>query len=273
MPVRNLIVTCGTSQLGKEKLLNLIHPEEWDRLVDGEIGPMIDRDDDPDDRFQPGNIAGEFAAFERIKDSLLGKWGELGDLESLRELNNPFGAELTTMQLMLGDDDGNMGRKAFDPKLDHLTILSSETEAGVFCAVLLAAVVCDPRGWGMDPNRIHDRRVPGLKEAVDDPRKVDQAIYAQLLEARKTDAHTHAIVYTGGFKATIPALTIAGLVLDMKLYSRFERSPKLRVTDVPVTFDPPLKSYLVQWLEQLTGPSEAGPDNFAGRGASVEREA
>ena len=265
---RNIIVTCGTSQIGIDKIVDLPGLSE-SRDMSERLSDM---------HLAPGDMEGWTLAeiehqepdFNPLKTALVGIWGTLEEAVKRVEEANPFGAELSTLELMRNRYEDGLRRNAFDPREDQLSILWSDTKVGAFCAALLRSLVCDPRGWNMDVQRVHDRRVPGLRERPEKVDEVDANLIDQLRASLRDDTLSEALVYSGGFKASVPILTIFAIFRrGMTLYARYEESTELRITDFPDdlmdALEPCLKSYEAGTKTQGT-PSLETRVAFSGRG-------
>ena len=132
-----------------------------------------------------------------------------------------MGAELSTLAKL-------WARKEWDPKQDTLTLLASETDAGVWCAAMARAMLLE---WGVPAGNITPQVVEQLKELPGSPE--DAAInLAKAVMQANISYRKNVIVITGGFKSGIPVLTVVALVYGMRLVYLFEDAPDVQWIDL-----------------------------------------
>ena len=219
---RNIIVTCGTSQIEGEKLdiiskyaergfcdrAKNIRKAGKEGITDGCFGDFID------ETTKDGSYCKEMA------DILAAKWDAID--EYIGEEGNPFGAEICTLYKMTQEKPS-----AFEPGMDQIAILYSDTEPGAFCAAILYNLLTHNNAFRMSLERIKHKRISKLREVPVDVSEAEKNVREALFRARN-DEVPNAFVMTGGFKSIIPMLTICAIVNDDPIYYLFERSDELR---------------------------------------------
>lgn len=220
---KNLIVTCGTSQIQKNKyassaaadkgaLLEYIDrfvPEKWDETT-------CDLD------FLDTKEVGEWA--EKFAAVCLRGWENRAEWVGVR--NNILGAELNTLVAM--EKEG--GVYAWDPAQTVFHLIASQSKSGLFAARMVKEVLA--RGWQIDPARISIEMVPGFNQNSSQP---DQALYhlanvvARVLKQdRKDDPWENVFVSSGGFKTSLPLLTVYSFLFGITMVNTYEFSTRLQ---------------------------------------------
>lgn len=217
---RNLIITCGTSQIKPAKFKDTPVRIKLDHFIAHELNdkdkPLVD-----EEFLDEKEIAG-FA--EEISDLILLQWNDRCNL--LGEKNNMFGAEISTLVAM--EKEG--GSYAWDPQTDDFVFIASQSRAGLFTAELNARIL--EKGWAVDLSRVSTRMVPQLTSDASDP---DTAMYnlatiigGSLKESTPTKEIKNIFVASGGFKSSIPLLTIYSFLFGIKLVYTYEYSATLQ---------------------------------------------
>jgi hypothetical protein len=163
----------------------------------------------------------------------------------LTTAKNPFGAELSTLFLM-------ESRKRFIPKADRVTVVSSDTPGGLFSACLLCRILQVYRGLGaIEPFLGDDRRVKllgsnsrlrvmyvrGLQGEAGNLGDVDTDVELRqcledAMEPNRSE-YDQSLVYTGGYKGTIPTLVEFALEHACATYYKHERSRRVKEKSYP----------------------------------------
>ena len=248
---RNIIVTCGTSQIESKYATRALPISETQietlkqsavRLSDDSIAQVADS------KFEDRKTQ---QLFNEVYGKLSDRWDQLDArvwMNPSQRRTNLFGAELSSLVLMRKQHDYDLGRYGFWEASDRLTVLFSDTLPGVFSAALLCKLASER--WNMGavnwafrpdgpqpahPPRLRAIRVPGLFEDVEDPKAMDGELVKRLRDAMlpRSSVCDDAIVFTGGFKFMIPILTAFALAHGIKLYYRYEKVYDIRSTVVP----------------------------------------
>lgn len=247
---RNLIVTCGTSQIEQRRLqkakdaalINKVIKEKrseektWQSLF--EYTENVQKPAQGiDDQFiqqlisqQTGKqLTGEGQFCKTLSDGLVRRWGKIND--DIGKLDNPFGAEISTLHKMK-----TTSPSFFDPATDSVVLLYSDTGGGAFCAGVLYHLLTHQQVYAMPQNNITCKRIPELRE---EPRNVvvaeDETRKALLRARKKQEGIKNIFVMTGGFKSTLPILTVIAVLYGEPIYYLFERSKELRHVDPQAT--------------------------------------
>ncbi len=256
---RNIIVTCGTSQLDLarkkfEKLADKLQSDEKTPIAEETVKQIAE-----------ATFNDTKQLFQKEYDFLSETWTQLDKRvwsgSKAERDNNPFGAEVSSLVLMLKEWEPHLSRYGFDPQADRLTVLYSDTLTGAFCAALLCRLASEKWemgqvDWAFKPKpvsppaiqqlgapRIRAIRVEGLSEEVADPQSVDNVFTDRIQDAMRprSDVGADAIVYTGGFKFMIPIVTAFAIAHDVDLYYRYEKVYQIRKTHVPPIFSEGIK--------------------------------
>lgn len=235
----NFIITCGTSQIERKKLVLVgLSEDEIDRLI-GEL-----------ESSQPDAILNQGLELHlnTIVDRLI-------TMELLLKTNigtddNPFGAEFSTLYMIM-DQDHAGDRNFF--------ILSSDTGKGMFCARVLQSLLI--RHYGIDLGEISILVVPGLKE--DPHRQDDIEILMHNLLDKISDSLVNnsdrmvdnVIVMTGGFKSIIPCLTLVATLFGLEMVYLFEHSRHIqKLTPViKLSIKTTREKWISNWNEVIRG--------------------
>ncbi|QQS46600.1 MAG: hypothetical protein IPM66_22320 [Acidobacteriota bacterium] len=230
---RHLIVSCGTSQIDKNKLGSKGFKLPASLIRD--CSKLEFNKDLIDD-----NSIKSFASVSeviQVRDSLIKCWGEMSDMAG--KPNNPFGAELSTLE--------QMKKKGwFDPDNDSITVLYSDTKIGAYCAAILDAVL--KQGWQMD-GRVYLKRILDWKEdpkdAGESEKNLCQSVLASIKQHNNANSDLYLVV-TGGFKSMIPFFTLIALKKDLEMYYLFEDTANLRCIKIPATLKTKARTF---WQE------------------------
>jgi len=270
---RNLIVTCGTSQISSERVQALGIPNrdafdsrlrrsdervvEQSAMYEG-LDPLLVKFLSPFNESGSIRITPLNQFFENLKNRLFENTRALLEgvdsqaasriferwFEGMRPGQTQLlGAELATLGVMrytkeerLDKEEGLDGRNSFMPDRDHVTLLWSDTLAGAFCASTVRQFLLEKK-WIRDSAHLSAIRIEGLKEQVEFGKAevVDGNIRKALEDAvlHAPPVDKHVIVYSGGFKSLIPMLTLFGQANQINLYCLFENSTILRRTYFP----------------------------------------
>ncbi len=228
---RHFIIPCGTSQLDERALtaLDLRNKRPYNALRDR---PDIEQqttqafDDFPPPEDQP-----------QAQDSFLPFLKTLQEKATIQEAHtfvgspqNPMGAELSTLARLHHNGQ-------WSPQQDTITILSSETAAGVWCAAMLREML---KAWGVPAGNIAPIVIEQLNEC---PQSPDDAMVnlAQTVMNKANPERQNIIVMTGGFKSSIPVLTVVALVYGMRMVYLFEKADQVQWIDQREAgaFEPP----------------------------------
>ena len=248
---RNLIVTCGTSQIEKRKLNCIIKQEG--REAHRKLYPLKDyakkvleatSEGISDNYFQQvigkseGNPTEQAKHCQTLVDALVNQWPNIDKVIGTRY--NPFGAEISTLAKMAKqgprkrDNPSEFEEPVFNPQQDKIVLLYSDTLPGAFCAGIFYKLLTHSDTWSIPPNHVDAKRIAELRE---EPRNVMEAEYnlcKALLGARKEqDEIQNLFVMTGGFKSIVPTLTVYALIYFDDIYYLFERSKELRRLNLP----------------------------------------
>jgi hypothetical protein len=218
--VRNLIVTCGTSQIQLNKFPESSLKTKLDRFTATKLNsPDIVL---PDESYLED---GEIVAFvEEVADFISLQWEKRSSLIGAR--GNIFGAEISTLVAM----ELQAGSYQWDPATDEIILIASQSKSGLFSAGIISKIV--EKGWKISPSRIRIKMVPGLNYDATDP---DVAMYQfaviigeSLRESHPKEEIKNIFVGSGGFKSSLPLLTIYSFLFGIKLVYTFEYSSKLQ---------------------------------------------
>lgn len=229
---KNLIITCGTSQIQKYKFSNAvvddkpalmaylesITSQKWDETVCDESFLQTDE---------------VITWVEKITQPCLRNWEQRADWVGVK--TNILGAEISTLVAM--EKEG--GDYAWDPETDYFHLIASQSKSGLFAARVAAGII--EKGWKIDPGRIGIRIVEGFNQNSTDP---DQAMYnlaavikGVLKENEKDDQWQNIFVGSGGFKTSLPLLTVYSFLFGITLVNTYEFSDKLQRLSPRVDMD------------------------------------
>lgn len=230
-----MIVTCGTSQIAKEKFSYIEKLIKGSDL--GSISESIDKlqksDDDRgiDDEYikrvigeknqDSGDKTDEEINCDEMVNLLIQCWSIIDS--KIGTDFNPFGAEISTLFKM-------QKSSVFNPAQDEIVLLYSDTKAGAFSAGVLYKLLL--KVWDMSPPKVKYERIPKLKEIPIDVSEAEKNVEEALFNSRN-DQIENVFVMTGGFKSVIPMLTICAFVNNDDIYYLFEKSRELRKLILP----------------------------------------
>jgi hypothetical protein len=126
--------------------------------------------------------------------------------------------------------------------------------------------------------RVYERLVPGLKEilwegekAIDVDLSLTQHLKGSLekVQQEQSECTGHAIVFTGGFKSSVPMLTYFAVFHNLPLYCLYERSDQLRVVVPPPAFQAHLGPFLQGLKVQLAKSKGEKDPLFEALGSAV----
>ncbi len=260
--VRHLIVTCGTSQIeekriqkareaaltgksGKDKEVERKAWEKWQnypkKLLEATEG--IDNNAFLQITGQAKSAGGQLTEdgqyCEVLLNGLIKKWSDMEKVVGTD--SNPFGAEISTLYKMEKES-------LFTSAEDSVVLLYSDTLSGAFCAGMLYRLMTG--AYKMPPANVTPIRIPELREKPRNVAAAEDNTRIALLEARKEDAE-NTFVMTGGFKSSIPILTVIALLWGDSIYYLFERSKELRHVNPQATAQSRWwQSLISQWKKQ-----------------------
>jgi hypothetical protein len=229
----NLIVTCGTSQIELEKI-DLINKKS---LLNKRLKYSdFDRSEGKVSKTDFDNYRQNNPAVETICAALKSSWPPLRS-PSDKPKDNPFGAELSTLALM-------KAANVWSSEEDSISLIASDTRAGVICAAIIARFLEQAVGVRADqtiPVCGSNTRPPakskqtglicfsiaaGVKETTDSPGDAQRSLAQCAVNA--LDEHGHnRLVITGGFKSMLPAMTVTAFVFGLRLFYLFEDARQL----------------------------------------------
>jgi len=260
---RNLIVTCGTSQIEERKLNCIINValREMSSLQERrearrKLDPLKDYAKEvleatsegiSDNYFQQvigkssqagGNPTEQEEHCQTLINALVNQWPNIDNVIGAKY--NPFGAEISTLAKM--EKQGPRRREnpdefeppVFNPQQDEIVLLYSGTRPGGFCAGVLYKLLTHSDTLAMPPNRVETQRLAELREEPRNVTRAEKEVEEALLGNRKEQGEIQNLfVMTGGFKSIIPALTVYALIYGDDIYYLFERSKELRRLSLP----------------------------------------
>lgn len=223
---RQLVVTCGTSQLGARHLarLELGSLNRYLEITEKETPATATlRDELHSDSKRFSDLTG--ALLEKLRkpsDSSDKPIAEMTEAETtfLATSSNPFGAEISTLIRMQQQD-------LWTPEKDHVLLLSSPTEAGIWAATLIERALLDY--WGLSAGQVTFKLVEGLYGTTAHPGDALGNLATILQEVLNDTEKQPVLVMTGGFKSIVPCLTIFSLIFGVPLVYLFEESAKLQL--------------------------------------------
>ncbi len=231
----NIIITCGVSQFDIGKLSDL--------NLKSEVGRSgINDDASEEEEYWKSTEVQKIA--EKFSSALF-RYSKEPE-KFLGEKNNPFGAEASTLIAMKVDK-----RNQWDPGTDHFVILASHTRKGLVCAAILKQVLIDCFKVKME--NINIKMVRDLKNTPTDDTKalanLADIITKKLIED-KTDSHWKNIfVMTGGYKSTIPCLSLFSILYGTKLVYLFDEQNSKKVQELHPWIDFSDKDTITYWTK------------------------
>lgn len=219
---RNIIVTCGTSQieLGKFNIIRE-HVNSGDRLNElNDISKYtcgLEGTDHPVALFD--NAIGEKETHGTHCKNLVDILCDLTKYLSTKIGTdyNPFGAEISTLHTMCKE-------VVFDPAQDSIKLLYSGTNKGAFAAAVLHNLLA--KIYNLTSEKIEACCIKELREEPMSAEEAESQTQAHLLAARD-DNLKNIFVMSGGFKSIIPTLTLCAITRNDPVYYLFEKSKEL----------------------------------------------
>jgi putative CRISPR-associated protein (TIGR02619 family) len=243
---RNLIITCGTSQIEEERL----------RFIKDSFSlscPWTDVRTSVAPRSDPPQQESAFDEFERKPDfqalvDALSAEAWKNRQRYVGQENNPFGAEISTLVLMEQHDN-------WHPTEDHIVLLSSATDECVYCTALVATLLRNKAG--VDGQKISKKIVPKLNENpenVEETTKHLAKLLAEEIYYAEDEGLQNVLAITGGYKAVIPCLTVFSLVFGIEMYYLFEKSGRLQLLNATLVdlSEQDSQEYWKKSLDKLT---------------------
>ena len=226
--VLNLLITCGTSQLEREKLLELgVNNADYQNFFEGELAERDGNLSVPHPKYPEND---EFACIR--KEELVFRLSELINNSTPEALNNQIGkpinllgAEISTLIQL------SRRREApWVPDRDAITIIASQTYQGQFAASVLQGIL--EKVWSLRAENLKLEVVPELRDINPKP-EVATTNLAEVFSDRLRSQTEHLawhniLVITGGYKSIIPCATIYSMIFGVELVYIFERSNKLQ---------------------------------------------
>ncbi len=207
-----LIITCGTSQIDGDKI-NVLG------LTERDYAP-IRQDTASVVSYTPGSCACSSACENMVKAISTRHQQEGTSL--FERVDTPLGAELATLHRMREEIFWN-------PNDDRITLLATETRAGVFCADVIEALM--RKLWGVPDSKVKSQVIPEMKES---PANTDVAAVniVRAVLANLQPQPKNLLVMTGGFKSLVPPLSMVSFLHGIELVYLFERSTRLQVLNL-----------------------------------------
>lgn len=228
MPV-HYVITCGTSQIEKEKLKGSLGFSEK------EAANFISQVKRAKGQQTPEVFFNEHQTeYARIVKKLIENWNKLPDL--IGKEDNPFGAEISTLKAYMKDR----------PAEATATVLTSDSAAGYFCSRILLTLLKSKDDINIDNE---PKMVGRLDEEPSNQECVNLAMvnlinlaYDALKVENPRNPETkgicNIIIASGGFKSILPGLTLFAFVYGLELVYLFEQSnlpqvltPAMNLTD------------------------------------------
>lgn len=214
----NYLITCGISQLAPLKIKKLgVYDDTYQAL---EKRQRENRDPLPPDYIEDPVVT---AQASRVVDGMREFWEKRQD--TLGQFESPFGAEIATLVAL--------ERQASDrwpSPQDHFTLLVSGTRSGAFAARILATVLTNL--WDVPQQQITPEIVQGLTERPNFPDQAIEnlalALHKHIRPVDKQNSWRNVIVMSGGFKSSIPCLTVFSLLFGLEMVYIFEQSDQLQ---------------------------------------------
>lgn len=251
---RHLIVSCGTSQIEKA----IIHSRRLCLDSDAIRDIRSLRSTALNNDNELTNIANRSETRALIA-ALVNVWSRLNP--EIGTDSNVFGAEVSTLARMKERGVVFAGNEVsvFDPSQDHVTIISTDTQNGAACAVVLKGLLTDNGAWSMN-GRVEVARVAGLREGINDPTEVEISLSRCIKQCidHKVDFENISVV-TGGYKSVIPFFTVMALLKGMPMYYLFEGEGTLRDFRLPLEVRSEVSSFTQKLLNRFRqSPEMAG---------------
>lgn len=232
MAGHHIIITCGTSQIDKDKLTKL--------GITGDARDQFERDARMDG-LPPEPF---YARHQGLANQIVALLIENKDELTYRSAESIFGAEISTLEALKHHDEW----KNWEPESDTYVILSSETGPGYFCAQILRRLITDPSFLGIpDDENIISKKPLIVNRLVDKPsgeeeakaasNNLAKAIYDQLKPRTTQHNIRNIFIMTGGYKSVIPGLTLFSLFYGIELVYLFERSAYIQSLYPSISYD------------------------------------
>jgi len=250
----DFVLTCGTSQTEKLSKFKNVLGLDLESIGYPELQNHFSSEPDPS--LDEGFLNDSETPIEEISKSIKNYINNpenkqtIIDLEKPEE-NNPLGAELSTLYHYFLEND-------ISPENHRFHILRSDTYEGWFNALVLSKVIIKTE-WGTVGNNTEPHNVVGLRENPNQTEKpllnlvcVLNTILYILIEKDKKQVPVQVpvLVMSGGFKSTIPCLTVYSLVFALQLVYLFEKSAKLNYLQPVVNLEN-IEKYQIFWKQLL----------------------
>lgn len=246
MVKNHFIITCGTSLIDSDNRRFCSNAEDVYSIVESELDIK-------------GDINTDFLQFPKIMPNIKEFADEI--LECKKNDNNvgkPFGAELSSL-FLIEKEFNSKNITPFNPQEDEFTLIVSQTRKGLFAAGVIMEIM--KRKWfptfeeNDQVSNINLYMIEGLSDEPDDANKVLENLAITLtgilskyaIDSKLGDDQwNNVIVITGGYKSTIPVLSIISLILGIDIFYLFERSTELIV--IQPRFISKSKNLLEDWI-------------------------
>ena len=241
---RNLIVTCGISQIFRNKLilLNVISGNEEEITSKYQQFNNEIKDINPE---TPG--PGSIHWMEEIMTALKVQWGEYLKDPKPDHIARYFGSEVSTLIAML-----NSPGSEWDPACDRFVLLASDSTTGLFSAMTLKKILID---LFQVQGEVQVKVVNGLNERPSNPKTalncLAENVNFHLLDSDKSIRWYNVLVATGGFRSVMPCMTIFSLLYGLRLVYLFESSQHLQLLHPRYRKTPGLKKIWDQAWKEL----------------------
>lgn len=221
---RNIIVTCGTSQIEGEKL-DIISRYVISRYAKR---GFCDRAENIRKASKEGIKDACFRDFidettkdgaycKEMADILAAQWHAID--ECIGKKGNPFGAEIYTLCL-LGKQFDAQGYP-LDAREDRVVLLYSQTEPGAFCAAIFHHLICQKMEFA--PFAITPKLLKGVTEDPAEPEVALQYIVHHAADSYESGFENLFIV-TGGYKYMTDTVGLVAQLANLPHYYMFELS-------------------------------------------------
>lgn len=241
----NYIITCGTSQLELGKLKKLSYSTaEAEKLIQ-----EITYSNLPAEEFYQQHQTDALKILRALKNLK-------GDLPgAIGHTDNPFGAEISTLSALITQRSQLHG----DLKHAFSTILASDSVAGYFCAQILALFLEQE----FELAKVDIETVWMLKEDPENQETIATAMnnlvdiaFKSMKNHAETAGIQNAIVLTGGFKSTLPCLTLFAILYGIELIYIFEKSSQVQTLGTMIDLRD--KSTRDEWIKKWRFVLEKG---------------
>lgn len=174
---------------------------------------------------------------KRLLDEFPGRATKVPEPDALKVdwwMNNPFGAELSTLIRM--EKDLHLPPPKGKRPPHRIVLLASQTRAGLVARRILYGNLTSEAAYNFAPVEndagagVKEEMVRGLSEVTLDPvsaeRELVRVIRTNLLP--KKDGWRNLFLVTGGFKSVLPCMTMLSLLYGVEMVYLFEHSPALQ---------------------------------------------